>query len=122
MPDYMSKTYLCVGHGLEPARSHPYRTALNKDSPFDPIARTLCLSIRYRAMSVLIRELGSGGATNDPWRLVYDIEARHLFVESRSDKKRFSIDAFMAQDRGLEAQEALLWLLLDMFPNTPEDA
>jgi len=72
-------------------------------------------------MSVLIRELGAGGATNDAWRLVYDIEARHLFVESSSDKKRFSIDAFIAQDRGPEAQSALVGLFVDMFPNTPED-
>lgn len=71
-------------------------------------------------MSVLVRELGSG-VTNDPWRLVYDIEARRLFVENSLDKKQFSIDAFMAQDRGREAQWAHVWLFLDMFPNTPEE-
>ena len=43
------------------------------------------------------------------------------FVESGSDNKTFSIDAFMSQARGPEAQEALVWLFLDMFPNTPDD-
>jgi hypothetical protein len=71
-------------------------------------------------MSVLVKELGNAGG-KDAWNLVYDIEARHLFVESASDKKQFSIDAFMAQTGGAEAQEALVWLFLDMFPNTPDD-
>ncbi len=72
-------------------------------------------------MSVLMRELGKAGATKESWNLVYDIEARHLFVESASDKQRFSIEAFMAQHRGPEAQDDLVWLFLDMFPNTPDD-
>jgi len=72
-------------------------------------------------MSVLVRKLGKADFGNNHWRLVYDIEARHLFVESASDNKQFSIDAFMAQARGPEAQDALVWLFLDMFPNTPDD-
>ena len=57
----------------------------------------------------------------NPGVSVYDVEARHLFVESDVEKMQFSIDAFMAQHRGAEAQDALVWLFLDMFPNTPED-
>jgi hypothetical protein len=72
-------------------------------------------------MSVLTRELGQASAGKESWSLVYDIEARHLFVESDVEKRQFSIDAFMAQHRGAEAQDALVWLFLDMFPNTPED-
>ncbi|MGA7546721.1 MAG: hypothetical protein WBW08_13005 [Methyloceanibacter sp.] len=72
-------------------------------------------------MSVLTRELGRAGAGKESWSLVYDIEARHLFVESDIERRQFSIDAFMAQHRGAEAQDAQVWLFLDMFPNTPED-
>jgi hypothetical protein len=59
-------------------------------------------------MTVLTRELGQAGAGNESWSLVYDVEARHLFVESDVEKMQFSIDAFMAQHRGAEAQDALV--------------
>jgi len=70
-------------------------------------------------MAVMVRSL------DDPesWRIGYDTEARRLYVECPDDAvaKQFSVNDFLAQDRGLQAQNMLVGLLIDMFPDTPED-
>lgn len=71
-------------------------------------------------MTVLTRSLNG----RENWQIGYDIEAKRLYVECPSDivAKQFSVNDFLAQDRGKRAQETLVGLFLLMFPNTPEDA
>ena len=53
------------------------------------ITASCLISIGQRGPCPPREELGSG-VTNDPWRLVYDIEARRLFVENSLDKSNFN--------------------------------
>jgi hypothetical protein len=69
-------------------------------------------------MAVIARLLDKG----ESWEIIYDTEIRRLLVGSGSEAKRFSINDFLAQERGPRAQLVLESLILDMFPNTPEDA
>jgi len=70
-------------------------------------------------MAIIARLLDKGG---ESWEIIYDTEIRQLLVGSGSEAKRFSINDFLAQERGPRAQLVLESLILDMFPNTPEDA
>jgi hypothetical protein len=70
-------------------------------------------------MAVIARLLDEGG---ESWEIIYDTEIRQLLVGCGSEAKRFSINDFLAQERGPRAQLVLESLILDMFPNTPEDA
>jgi hypothetical protein len=71
-------------------------------------------------MPVMVRPL------NDPesWQIGYDTDARRLYVECPTDTKakQFAVNDFLAQARGQQAQDTLIGMFLDMFPNTPEDA
>jgi hypothetical protein len=71
-------------------------------------------------MPVMVRSL------KDPesWQIGYDTDARRLYVECPTDtkKKQFAVNDFLAQDRGQQAQDTLIGMFVDMFPNIPEDA
>jgi hypothetical protein len=70
-------------------------------------------------MAVMARSLDDV----ESWQIVYDTEARRLYVECPADReaKQFSVNDFLAQDRGQQAQNILVGTFVDMFPNTPED-
>ena len=65
-------------------------------------------------MPVMVRPL------NDPesWQIGYDTDARRLYTKA----KQFAVNDFLAQAREQQAQDTLIGMFLDMFPNTPEDA
>jgi hypothetical protein len=65
-------------------------------------------------MAVMTRSLEGA------WLITYDVEARQLFVVGSSGKQ-FSINEFLALNRGTAAEVMLEGLIIDMFPNTPED-
>jgi hypothetical protein len=68
-------------------------------------------------MPVISQKLGRNEQEN--WRLVFDVDDKHLFVADGN--QQLSIESFMAQTSGTEAQAALVDLFIDMFPNTDED-
>ena len=73
-------------------------------------------------MALLERDL-NGAIEGNACRMVYDTDAKEIFIDCHSEarKTRFSINEFLAQEFRANARQTLEGMIIDMFPNIPED-
>jgi hypothetical protein len=69
-------------------------------------------------MTVIARPLVEG----DPWQIVYNTNTRELFVQSNSHPRQLTINEFLASEPTTSAAMVLEGLIIDMFPNSDDDA